>query len=237
MIHESGPPLRVSSLLSKDWLADLSQIDWLIDYLNEVRVVEWTLVESSPTGEAYRSEFQQNHKMTASEVVEISRYILGALQKKQPQNLRNVVIGKLFHWRPGQEDTVLPVTGISYTTDNSQKILCDIHKGLLMVEPEGIVPFCTLFKSRFPMTIGSLRSEPLSVLWEKLCQIRIDHAIPKRTLCSGCGLLKYCGGGCPGEDPGADSTNFLTTCDFSSKTRIPLVQSDYDHAFSLSQVN
>jgi radical SAM protein with 4Fe4S-binding SPASM domain len=77
------------------------------------------------------------------------------------------------------------------------------------------------------MVLGNVKQEPLGTIWDRLNQLRMDHAIPKRAHCGDCSRLKFCGGGCPGEDPtpGAD---FLTTCDRSNYELIPLVAHRYE---------
>lgn len=233
MMQEKRMPLRINSALTKYWLDDLSQIDGLIDYLNQFNVATWVLNSASPTGEALNTAYQTDYQLSYLESLTISRYILKRLQEKQPSNIKQVVIEEVFAWEPGQTDTILPVLNKSgYDTYGDNEILCDKHKDLFMIEPDGTIPFCSLFKSRFPMEIGNIRSEPVASLWHKLCQIRIDHALPKREFCSSCDIAPYCGGGCPGHNPNP-SANLLTTCDTKNKTLIPHIRKDYDKVISM----
>lgn len=223
---DKGVPIRISSSISRQWMTDLSLIDDFIDLMDKYNVFFWVINFTSLTGEALREEYRENDQMTYPEAMRISRYILKALQEKQPQNIRNVNINEIFQWRRGQTDTVLP-PGRKYATYSDQEVLCDMHKNLLMIEPDGTVPFCSLYKSRFPMEIGNLRTESVAEVWDKLSQLRIDHSVPKRQFCGSCDLLAYCGGGCPGHNPNPNA-DLLTTCDTASKALLPQIISEYD---------
>lgn len=230
LLEEYGIKFGISSMMTQDWLSDLAAIDRLIDTLGPYSMMtRWLLSETSPAGTGFGEAFYQRYKLSPEDSVLLSRYILNTLQRKQPANPGTAYINKIYRWSPGQTSGVMPqgVYDIRSLEDSRNNVLCEEHKDILYMESDGLVPFCTLFKSRFPISIGHLRHEPLSTIWEKLCRLRMEYTIPKRQFCSSCDLLKYCGGGCPGENPAPDA-HILTTCDTSSKTILPLIQYEYE---------
>jgi radical SAM protein with 4Fe4S-binding SPASM domain len=231
-MEEQEMPFRVSSLVTRQWLEDVESVKQFIRLLNRFSVVSWILYTASPTGEAYKDTFDDQHQLTGKEIAVFSNTILDLLNEIRPNQIGVVHIMKAFKWMPSSQDGLgLPVNDYWLQEGNDSLILCEEHKHILFMEPDGTVPFCTLFKSRFPQLIGSVREESLLQVWDKLCEIRIQHSIPKRKYCGSCDLLKYCGGGCPGEDPGFDA-DILSGCDTASKSILPHLMSDYDKIFN-----
>lgn len=230
LLEEYGIKFGISSMMTRDWLANLGAIDRLIDTLGSYAMMtRWLLSETSPAGTGYGEAFDQRYKLSPQESVGLSRYILNTLQRKQPINPGMVYINKIYRWAPGQTTGIMPqgVYDIRSAEDSRNNVLCEEHKDILYMESDGLVPFCTLFKSRFPISIGHFRHEPLSAIWEKLCRLRMQYLIAKRQFCSTCDLLPYCGGGCPGENPALEA-HILTTCDTASKAILPLIRHEYD---------
>jgi radical SAM protein with 4Fe4S-binding SPASM domain len=234
LCEEYGVPVRLSSLVTRHWLADVEHLDEFLERLNGHVIFQWSLYAASPAGEAARPGFDDTLQLTPEETVHLGRTIKDTLQRLQPPDLISANILKFFKWTENSvltPHTTVPLGEYFLETGTLDHVLCEEHKDILFMEPDGSVPFCTLFKSRFPMEIGQLRATPLSTLWERLAQLRVDHPTRRRAHCGTCQLLPYCGGGCPGEDP-TPNANLLTSCDTNSRAVLPLLLEDLNITFN-----
>jgi radical SAM protein with 4Fe4S-binding SPASM domain len=231
VLRKYNIPVRISSTINKLWLDSINEIPGFLQKIDQLGVYQWSVTRAFKAGEAYEGQFSNTLALNAMESVKISDAILAALHDKPPLNIKNSSICEIYEWVNGHmqdKGDVFPLSNQQkLVTSSEHNILCDVHKYLLQMESNGDVPFCSVFKSRFPMLLGNVKNKDLTLLWDDLCKIRIDNAIPKREHCPTCNLLSYCGGGCPGEDP-SPTANLLSSCDKSNYEIMPLIIPRYE---------